>query len=274
MPTHELKSPVSGKTLEAVILESGLNAYRCPESGGLYITANDYLGWLQQQPARLPHLPANETTVTSDANSTVKICPESGTLMTRYKVGHGFTFSIDRSITGGIWLDSGEWEALKQRNFHDEIHLVFTAPWQKHIRTAQSLASYEETLKSALGQDFFDRLTSLRLELADHPHRNLALSYLVEKSNKQESLSRVAKPGSCARSANQTHKADDHAGNASTHTVNNDQKLRRFRRDSIPVRADEVGHGLPYSSTVDDGHGNSRDATGISNHKNGCMKPQ
>lgn len=183
MPTHELKSPVSGKPMEAVTLESGLNAYRCPTSGGHYITSNDYLGWVQQQPARLPHLPEIESAVTSDVSSPVKICPESGTLMTRYKVGHGFTFSIDRSITGGIWLDSGEWEALKQRNFHDEIHLVFTASWQKHIRTAQAQASYGETLRSSLGEDLLDRLTTLRRELTDHPHRNLALSYLAEKSN-------------------------------------------------------------------------------------------
>ncbi len=183
MPTQELKSPVSGKAMEQVTLESGLQAYRCPTTGGHYITANDYLGWLQQQPARLPHLPANESAVTTDASTPVRICPESGTLMTRYKVGHGFTFSIDRSITGGIWLDSGEWESLKQRNFHDEIHLVFTAPWQKHIRTANAQATYEETLKSTLGQDFLDRLTALRMELMDHPHRNLALSYLAEKSN-------------------------------------------------------------------------------------------
>jgi hypothetical protein len=183
MPTHELKSPVSGKPLERVTLESGLNAYRCPESGGHYITSNDYLGWLQQQPARLPHLPERESTVTSDIAPAARICPESSTLMTRYKVGHGFTFSIDRSITGGIWLDSGEWEALKQRNFHDEIHLVFTAPWQKHIRTTHAQATYEETLKSSLGQNLLDRLTALRAELTDHPHRNLALSYLAEKSN-------------------------------------------------------------------------------------------
>ena len=183
MPTHELKSPVSGKLMEAVTLESGLNAYRCPRSGGHYITAHDYLNWLQQQPARLPHLPQSEPAESSDASAAVRICPETGTLMTRYKVGHGFTFAIDRSITGGIWLDSGEWEALKQRNFHDEINLVFTAPWQKHIRTAQAQATYGETLRSSLGQDLLDRLTALRTDLTDHPHRNLALSYLAEKSN-------------------------------------------------------------------------------------------
>src|SRR6478609_3735161 len=187
MQNPNLKSPVSGKPMEPVSLESGLQAYRCADSGGHYITSQAYLQWLQQQPARLPHLPepAEPAGLAADSSKAL-FCPESGTLMSRFKVGHGFTFSIDRSITGGVWLDGGEWEALRQRNFHDEIHLVFTAPWQKHVRTAHAQATYEETLRSALGADLLDRLTALRSELMDHPHRNLALAYLAEKANTLE----------------------------------------------------------------------------------------
>ncbi len=171
--------------MQPVVLENGLEAFHCERSGGHYITSQAYLQWLQQQPARLPHLPVDRVELSSDS-PTVLICPESGTLMSRFKVGHGFTFSIDRSITGGVWLDGGEWEALKQRNFHDEIHLVFTAPWQKQVRTEQAQMTYETTLKSSLGGDLLDRLTALRAELMDHPHKNLALAYLAEKTNTLE----------------------------------------------------------------------------------------
>lgn len=175
--------------MEPVSLESGLEAYHCAESGGHYIPSQAYLLWLQHQPARLPHLPAPAEPIepAADSSSTL-ICPESGTLMSRIKVGHGFTFSIDRSVTGGIWLDGGEWEALKQRNFHDEIHLIFTAPWQKRVRTSHAQATYEDTLKSSLGADLLNRLTLLRDELLEHPHRNLALAYLEEKANTLEKI--------------------------------------------------------------------------------------
>jgi hypothetical protein len=115
-------------------------------------------------------------------SSKILFCPESGTLMSRCKVGHGFTFAIARSITGGIWLDGGEWNALKQRNFHDEIHLVFTAPWQKQVRDEKAQTTYVEILRSALGPDLFDRLVILRTELSDHPSQNLALAYLASRS--------------------------------------------------------------------------------------------
>lgn len=71
--------------------------------------------------------------VESESSHKVRICPETGTLMTRYKVGHGFEFSVDRSAAG-IWFDVNEWEALRSRNFHDEVHLIMTAPWQAKVR--------------------------------------------------------------------------------------------------------------------------------------------
>jgi Zn-finger nucleic acid-binding protein len=176
-----LNSPVTGKPMSKVALDQGLEAFHCPDSGGHYIPAASYMKWLEKQPARLPQLPESEFGIQAlNDSSSARLCPESGTLMSRFKVGHGFTFSVDRSITGGIWLDGGEWEALRQRNFHDEIHLIFTAPWQRQIRDQQAQASYEDRLQYALGADLVARLESLRAELAGHPHRNLALAYLNE----------------------------------------------------------------------------------------------
>jgi hypothetical protein len=176
-----LKSPVTGKPMSRVTLEQGLEAFHCADSGGHYIPTACYMKWLEKQPARLPHLPETASPFEAvDASSAVLLCPESGTLMSRFKVGHGFTFCVDRSITGGIWLDAGEWQALRRRNFHDEIHLIFTAPWQQQVRAQQAQATYDDRLRSALGSDLLARLQSIRAELAEHPHRNLALAYLNE----------------------------------------------------------------------------------------------
>lgn len=118
---------------------------------------------------------------TREEHDGVLFCPETGTLMTRWKIGHGFSFAIDRSITGGIWLDRGEWEALEARNFHDEIHLVFTAPWQKQVRSAHSQETYLATLKSTLGTDLVGQVSALRETLQNHPHRSMALAYLMSQ---------------------------------------------------------------------------------------------
>jgi hypothetical protein len=175
-----LKSPVTGNPMSHVILDDGLDAWHCVDSGGHYIPAVCYMRWLEKQPARLPQVPASTNTApAADDPESARMCPETGTIMTRCRVGHGFGFSVDRSITGGIWLDGGEWEALQARNFHDELHLVFTSPWQKRVRDERAQAAYEARLVETLGADLCDRLRALRTELADHPDRSMALAFLT-----------------------------------------------------------------------------------------------
>ena len=135
-----------------------------------------------QQPERLPRLPPVEQEApVEESGGEAKICPETGTIMTRYKIGHGFPFSIDRSINGGIWLDAGEWEALRDRQFHDELHLVFTSPWQRAVRLNESESSLRLRLRERLGAELADRLIALKEQLADHPSRPQALAFLMRE---------------------------------------------------------------------------------------------
>jgi hypothetical protein len=176
-----MKSPVgSRKPLVAVSLEDGLTAYRCPETGGHYLPAASYMRWLSAQPARLPQLPpADEDGPECETTPGVRLCPETGTIMTRYKVGHGFRFALDRSLTGGIWLDAGEWEALRSRNFHDEIHFIFTEPWQRKVRQDEIAGSERSRFEERIGPDLLSRVDRLRQDLAGHPHRDEILAYLL-----------------------------------------------------------------------------------------------
>jgi Zn-finger nucleic acid-binding protein len=165
--------------LESVTLTEGLKAYRCPETGGHWIPAENYWLWQRSLPSAADHGHSETHEVPiSEFDNTAKFCPESGTIMTRYKVGHGLNFRIDRSITGGIWLDQGEWEALTTGNLHQELHLVFTSPRQKAIRNETSEKSYELMLKDKLGEELYQRLAALRADLSNHPSKAVAIAYL------------------------------------------------------------------------------------------------
>jgi hypothetical protein len=168
--------------MEPEMIEKGLVGFHCLESGGLFIPSENYWRWLHQQPERLPQLPApsDEEPMIHDSEC-AKICPESGALMQRYRIGHGFGFFIERSPTGSIWLDAGEWEALKKRQFHDEIHLVFTAPWQSEILNDEITRKETERLTARLGPELLSQLTTLRKKLKNHPERMLALSVLNQE---------------------------------------------------------------------------------------------
>lgn len=202
-------SPVDSKSrMSRVELEPGLVAYRCPASGGHWLPYQNYWRWLSQQPGRLPHLPHGEEAghqVELENSHKVRICPETGTLMTRYKVGHGFQFSVDRSAAG-IWFDVNEWEALRGRNFHDEVHLIMTAPWQAKVRrealeqviqekqAAQQApekeaapvhaeptgleAAFRARFAGLLGPEVMERAEEIKRWLNEQPARREILTYL------------------------------------------------------------------------------------------------
>jgi hypothetical protein len=170
--------------MERISLEDGLIAFQCPESGGVFLPTESYFRWLSRQTHRLPHLPICEgdvEEVIEDDNS-VKICPESGQIMQRFKVGHGFSFFLDRSPSGSIWLDKGEWKALKDRQFHDELHLIFTAPWQDKVRADRKVEVERESLVAKFGSDLLARIEALREDLSEHEHRDFALAYLQRRA--------------------------------------------------------------------------------------------
>ncbi len=176
-----MRSPVaSHKQMKRIILEGELNAFQCPESGGVFLPAQSYFHWLSRQKDRLPHLPSTDRDLEEsiEDSDSVKICPESGQIMQRFKVGHGFSFYLDRSPSGSIWLDKGEWEALCSRQFHDELHLIFTAPWQAKVRAQQKSDVEKDLLVARFGEELMDKIEDLREELSEHEYRDFALAYL------------------------------------------------------------------------------------------------
>lgn len=98
--------------------------------------------------------------------------------MQRFRVGHGFEFFIDRSPTGGIWLDGGEWAALRERQFHDEIHLVFTLPWQKKARSEKQEQQFDDLLQERIGADAFQKALDFRSWLQEQPDARSLLAFI------------------------------------------------------------------------------------------------
>ncbi len=165
--------------MERVELDPGLVVYRCTQTGGHWIPLENYQRWhTTHPPEEVTHAVVHVEATASEHDDAPKQCPESGTVMTRYRVGHGLPFRIDRSRTGGIWLDAGEWEVLKGCRLHGSIHRFSTAPWQQAVRQQEMEATLHAQLLERLGGDLYQRLTALRKELAAHPQRDAALAYL------------------------------------------------------------------------------------------------
>jgi len=178
-----MKSPIHPATnLQPTEIEPGLSAYECPKSGGTWIPLQSYLTWKDQHGHRTSPLPEGYAPIPADdSKRPVLICPESGRLLNRYRVGQGFQFHIDQSpVTGGVWLDKGEWEALKSRGLHTQLNLIFTASYQRQIRSAEYEKTLEDAFSQRIGNQDFKKVTEFKTWLASHPCRRDICCYLLD----------------------------------------------------------------------------------------------
>jgi len=171
-------------------LEKDLEVWQCPRSEGLWIPAARYWRWHQQLPpdeqiplAEDAETPAHEP-VEQDASHPLRpvlFCPESGCLLLRYRVGHGLSFLIDHSPkTGGVWLDKGEWEELKERGLHANLHLIFTTHYQQTIAREKVRHMLEHSFAERIGDQDYPKVAEFREWMEKHPSARDILCYLIE----------------------------------------------------------------------------------------------
>jgi Zn-finger nucleic acid-binding protein len=178
-----LHSPISGAVMHLHEIEPGLLAYGCPTSGGVWIPLQSYLAWKEHPTQDASEAPVSELpSVSDDSKQRALICPESGHLLIRYKVGHGLPFHVDMSPkTGGVWLDRGEWDALKSKRLHRDPTHIFTAPYQRQIRTEEHEEIVERLLREKIGSEDFAKAAEFKRWLSLHPQREQSCSYLLHE---------------------------------------------------------------------------------------------
>ena len=202
-----MQSPVNpGVTLQEREIEPGLSAYLCPESGGIWIPLQSYVNWREHHLDEAAPAPQQQYTpvTTDDSKRRAYICPESGRVLLRYKVGHGLNFHIDRSpVSGGVWLDKGEWEALKSKGLHTQMHLIFTASYQRQVRTAEYDQTIEDNFKLRVGAEASDKVAEFREWLATQPKRREIIGYLLshEEAETEKEVKREARDSATPPSA-------------------------------------------------------------------------
>lgn len=109
-----------------------------------------------------------------------KDCPECRHRLTRYKVGHGLNFFIDRcAYCGGVWLDRYEWEVLKGHHLHDHIDFVFSQSWQADVKREGQDEEQERRLIERFGEDDLAEIRRIKAWLEAHPKRHELMAFLI-----------------------------------------------------------------------------------------------
>jgi Zn-finger nucleic acid-binding protein len=165
--------------LGPITLVDGLPARQCSNCKGVSISSNVYLTWRRTLGREFP---PKEGAVEIDPSWEVrelKLCPDCGHIMARYKIFPDTDFYIDRCRScNGIWLDQNEWDVLIDRNLHDNLNEFFTRPWQDHLRAAETRNHLEKIYLEKLGEEDYEKAKQVREWLVNHSMRGMLLAFL------------------------------------------------------------------------------------------------
>jgi Zn-finger nucleic acid-binding protein len=163
-------------------LEPNLSSFSCYECDGHWIRGKEYWDWVETHGTNLAErLHENETLSLAEPGKPID-CPECRYRMTKYLVGRGLDFSVDHCAgCKGIWLDHNEWEALRKRNLHDDLHSMFTSFWQAEAHRQARKKRMEQIYIDRFGDDDYSEIKRIRLWLETKTDREGLLAFLTDK---------------------------------------------------------------------------------------------
>ncbi len=167
-----MKCPVCRQVnLNKAELDAGLFAMECERCRGKWIQSYFYWKWREKLGMSFEEIPAEYVTeMEIRDNPNAKLCPECGHFLVRYPVGHQTGFELDRcGHCGGVWFDMNEWEALKARNLHDDVHKIFSEIWQSQVRQDEMARAREAFFREKFGEEDYLRALEIRQWLREHP---------------------------------------------------------------------------------------------------------
>jgi Zn-finger nucleic acid-binding protein len=176
-----MKCPVcKTHSLAPVTLLDHLPAAQCANCHGNWIAANLYMAWLRAQGGDLPERSGQTSFDPTWEAHDFKVCPDCGHMLRRFKIFPEVDFFLDRcSNCNGIWFEAHEWDALVERNLHDNLNDFFTRPWQDRLQAAETHRHLENLYRHKLGEQDYEKIQAVRAWLQDHDQRSMLLAYLL-----------------------------------------------------------------------------------------------
>ncbi|KGJ91463.1 zf-TFIIB domain-containing protein [Colwellia psychrerythraea] len=150
-------------------IDGQFRAHTCSNCNGNWILIEDYVAWKE----RNPQYSFDENTHCDvDETKQALLCPVSGTIMRKLRLSSATEHRIDYSANvGGVWLDKGEWELLKEEGLAGSLNALLTSHWQRNIRINNT--------KDKFGNESYDKVKELRKWLYQQPNKADLRSYIL-----------------------------------------------------------------------------------------------
>jgi Zn-finger nucleic acid-binding protein len=172
--------------LENHQLETGLQSSKCKQCSGVWIAAESYESWLASKPPIAEvKAPNEDISLSSGETPGIKFCPSCQYILRAYKIGRSLDFSVSRcNRCGGVWFDRNEWDILRARKMHADVHLIFSDSWQNSIKEEDHAASMESIWSHQFGAADFAEIKRIRNWIESHPKKAEIYAYLMYDGSK------------------------------------------------------------------------------------------
>jgi len=159
-------------------MDSLFRAHTCDHCGGNWILVEDFLVWKEQSSDDDLSVVVNYEEEILDSSKAL-LCPMTGSFMRKFNLSSKNTHRLDYSASvGGIWLDKGEWNLLKQEGLANDLNSLVTDSWQKKIKQENTEKTFRELYIKKFGEEAYIKLKQFREWLEDQPEKADMRAYL------------------------------------------------------------------------------------------------
>lgn len=159
------------------LMDNLFKAHTCVHCGGNWVLIEDYVAWKEEHPeVSAPEANGCEAIDTEKA----LLCPVSGKIMRKFRITANHTHRLDYSAgVGGVWLDKGEWELIKQDGLMTSLNAILTVQWQKNIRRDLAKESFTAFYQDKFGDEAYSKVKAVREWIEEQPCKAELRAYLL-----------------------------------------------------------------------------------------------
>lgn len=166
-------------SLNPHFIDQLFRSHKCNQCEGDWILVEDFVSWKDRNPEYRFNESLNVSEEISDTKQAM-LCPVSGVIMRKFKISAEHDHRIDYShLSGGIWLDKGEWELLKAENIAGSLNKVVTQVWQNQIREDSAIENFKEIYANKFSNEDYTQLKEVKAWLDQHPQKHDLRAYLM-----------------------------------------------------------------------------------------------
>jgi len=158
-------------------LDGLVRAHSCQQCHGNWLLIEDYIAWRERNPE---HQFSQSNVFEIIDSKHALLCPVTQSIMQKFKTTHSSDHKLDYSASvGGIWLDNGEWEYLKDNNIAGSLNSIFTSQWQKQLREESTQHAFSDIYEEKFGASNYQTVKEIRQWLSEQDNQADLRAYIV-----------------------------------------------------------------------------------------------